>query len=230
MPLDAYSSCPCGSGKKFKWCCQPIHKDIDRAFQQEAEEQHDSALRIMDEVTAAHPTNPEAWGRKAQLLYENDRAEDAEAALEKAFAINPNYPFGLLLRGLFRHHENEWPGSLLLFRRAADAYDPAAGDALAQVYQLIADCEMKPNRPLAARAALRISLHSRRDNENLRGAFEEYFGAQSRLPLAAKREYTFLHPAPSVGGERRKAWDQALAGGESPRLSDLARAFDRLTQ
>ena len=33
MALDPYASCPCGSGKKFKWCCQPIHVQIDRAFQ-----------------------------------------------------------------------------------------------------------------------------------------------------------------------------------------------------
>lgn len=229
MPLDPYAPCLCGSGKKFKWCCQPIHKDIDRAFQQEAEEQHEAALRIMDEVTTAHPTNPEAWGRKAQLLYQNDRAEEAEAALEKAFAINPNYPFGLLLRGLFRHHENEWPGALLLFRRAADAYDPAAGDALAQVYELIAECELSLNRPVAVRAAMQISLRYRPDNEALGRGFENTFGDESRMPLPARREYAFLHPAAAVGGERRTAWDQALAG-PSPRLSDPARAFARLTQ
>lgn len=229
MSLDPYASCPCGSGKKFKWCCQPIHKDIDRAFQQEREEQHETALRIMDEVTTAHPTNPEAWGRKAQLLYQNGRVEDAENALEKAFAINPNYPFGLLLRGLFRYHEDEWPGAVLLFRRAADAYDAEASDALAQVYELITDCELKLSRPVAVRAAMKISLRYRPDNEQMGEALKGYFGEQSRMPLSARREWTLLPPASAVGGERRKAWDQAMAS-ESPRLSELARIFSRLTQ
>jgi len=31
MALDQYDPCPCGSGKKFKWCCLPIHVEIDRA-------------------------------------------------------------------------------------------------------------------------------------------------------------------------------------------------------
>src|SRR5271166_2047626 len=78
MAIDLYAPCPCGSGKKFKWCCQPIHVKIDKAFQQDVDGQHEAALRLMDEVTAEHAGNPEAWGRKAQLLYENDRVDDAE--------------------------------------------------------------------------------------------------------------------------------------------------------
>src|SRR5262245_31111635 len=148
-PIDPYASCPCGSGKKFKWCCQPIHVQIDRAFRQDAEGQHEAALRLMDEVIAEHPGNPEVWGRKAQLLYQNDRVEDAENALQKAFEINPNYPFGHLLRGMFRYHEGETAGALLLFRKAAEVYDPEARDILAQVYAMIAEAELKLNHPLA---------------------------------------------------------------------------------
>src|SRR5947209_43073 len=188
MALDAYSSCPCGSGKKFKWCCQPIHIEIDKAFRQDAEGQHEAALRTMDQVVAEHPANPEALGRKAQLLYQNDRVEDAEETLQKAFEINPNYPFGHLLHGLFRQHEGEIPGALLLFRKAAELYDPEAKDLLAQVYSLIADCEMRLNRPVAARAALKISLHCR-PNDEMRQSFEEIFGDKSQLPLSARRDY-----------------------------------------
>src|SRR5262245_25996768 len=111
MPLDPYGSCPCGSGKKFKWCCQPIHVEIDRAFEQDAEGQHEAALRLMEQVVAQHPANPEAWGRRAQLLYQNDRVEEAEKSLDRALEVNPNYPFGHLLRGMFRHHEGETVGA-----------------------------------------------------------------------------------------------------------------------
>src|SRR6059058_4328372 len=101
MAIDPYGPCPCGSGKKFKWCCQPIYVQINKAFQQDADGQHETALRLMDQVTSEHPGNPEAWGRQAQLLYENNRVDDAEKALDRAFALNPNYPFGYYLRGSF---------------------------------------------------------------------------------------------------------------------------------
>ena len=229
MAIDPYASCPCGSGKKFKWCCQPIYVNINRAFEQDAQGQHDAALRIMDEVTAQHADNPEAWGQKAKLLYAHGKGEEAEEALEKAFALNRNYPYGLLLRAAFRYQEGEVPGALLLARRAADAYDPEARDYIAEAYSIVYECEMKLNRPLAARAALRIVLRSQPAAEEVREAFDQVFGENARLPASARREYTLASPASAVGG-RRAAWDRALRAAQSPRLSDLPRAFEELTK
>src|SRR3989442_9000654 len=160
MALDLYAPCPCGSGKKFKWCCRPIHVQITKAFQLDAEGQHDAAMRMMDELALEHSGNPEVWGRKAQLLYQLDKPDEAETALQKALDLNPNYPFGHYLRGRFRHFEGEIPGALLLFRKAADLYDPEARATLAQIYASIAECELKLNRPVAAHAALQIALRN----------------------------------------------------------------------
>src|SRR3954469_20818886 len=98
MALDPYAPCPCGSGKKFKWCCQNIYKDIERAYEQVELGQLDSALRIMDELIRANPKNPEVYGQKAHILLAGGQPEQAEEALNQAFELNPNYPFGLLLR------------------------------------------------------------------------------------------------------------------------------------
>jgi len=229
MALEPYASCPCGSGKKFKWCCQPIYLDIDKAFRQDADGQHEAALRTMDEVVAAHPANPEAWGRKAELLYRNGKVEEAEAAVQKAFDVNPNYPFGFLLRGLFRQEEGEIAGALLLFRKAAEAYDPEANDQLAHVYAVIGECELKLNRPVATRAALAIALHLQPANDDLRQAMDGYFGDKSGLPLSARREYHFRAPG-SLPAERKAGWDQALARAATGRLTDAARAFWEQTE
>ncbi len=232
MPLDSYSSCPCGSGKKFKWCCQPIQAQIFRAIEQDEQGQHEAALRLMDQVVAEHPNNPQAWGRKAELLYKNDRVEEAENALQKAFACNPNYPFGYLLRGEFRLHEGEVPGALLLYRKAADLYDLDAREVLAQVYARIADCESKLNHPVAARAAMQQLGRLLPGDVELRQNMEQLFGKESPLPEAARREYAFQGPAalgPQCGGNRRAAWDRALGSVAGARLSEAAHAFEQLT-
>ena len=62
--LDPYAACPCGSGKKARWCCEFIFDDINKAFEFEKEGQHEAALRLIDELVAKNPTNPEVWGRK----------------------------------------------------------------------------------------------------------------------------------------------------------------------
>jgi tetratricopeptide (TPR) repeat protein len=181
-------------------------------------------------VLAEHPANPEAWGRKAQLLYQNGKVEEAETALQKAFEISPQYAFGHLLRGMFRFQEGEIPGALLLFRKAADYYDPEAHDLVAQVYGFIADCEMRLNRPVAARAALQIVLRNQPSDVETRQQFDAVFGDKGRLPAAARKEYTLRSPTPSAAGERRAAWDQVLAGVEQARLADAVRVFDELSK
>lgn len=225
MSLDPYASCPCGSGKKFKWCCQPIYSGIQHAWELENNEQHEAAARAMEQVIKEHGSNPEAWGQQALMLSAHGKPEEAEAALEKAFAINPNYPFGLSLQAKMRHAEGEFLGALLLARKAAEAYDPEARDALGEVQALIFDCEMRCNRPVAARAALARAVHLLPAEESLRQSLDSIFGPKGRFPASASKGYEFRKPKP----ERRQAWDKALAGA-SAKLGDTAKAFDELTK
>ena len=46
--VDPYASCPCGSGKKFRFCCQAIYPAIERAFSQFRGGQQEAALRTID--------------------------------------------------------------------------------------------------------------------------------------------------------------------------------------
>jgi tetratricopeptide (TPR) repeat protein len=224
MAIDPYASCPCGSGKKFKWCCQDIHAEIDKAFQQHNDGQHDVALRTMAAVVEQHPDNAEAWGRQAQLLSLNGQVDQAEQALEKAFAVNPNYPFGHMLQGMFRQQEGEVIGALTLFRKAAEAYSPDAAEPLAYIHELIADIELRLNRPVAARAALKRSMNLSPGNADLRQAFDTLFGPNSRLPEVGRRDYTFL--APPMPSEE---WKHTLGEAATGRLGDARKAFQEWT-
>jgi tetratricopeptide (TPR) repeat protein len=230
MPLDPYASCPCGSGKKFKWCCQPIHVQITKAFQLDAEGQHDAAMHMMDELSAEHSGNPEVWGRKAELLYNRDRPDDAETALQKALDLNPNYPFGHYLRGRFRQIEGEVPGALILFRRAAELYDPEARGLLSHIHAQIAECELMLNRPVAARAALEMAIRFDPTNDSLRQSMEQVFGETARFPVTARREQKYQSLPASAAPERRAAWEQALSAAANGKLSAAAAAFEKLVK
>lgn len=228
MALDPYASCPCGSGKKFRWCCQDIYENIDKAFTLDSDGQHEAALRVMEGLVQTHPGNPEAWGRQAALFVAHGRVEDAERTLQKAFELNPDYPFGYLLRGQLREAEGEIAGAAVLYRKAAERYHPEAKHILAQVYLLLAECESKLNRPIAGRAALQIMLRLH-PHEEAHKSFEEAFGDTSRFPLAARREYTFRKLPADAPATRRAAWDQALQGAQTGQLRDAVKAFEQLT-
>lgn len=219
MPPSPYDTCPCGSGKKFKWCCQPYFARVEQALELHQSGQHESALRTLEGLTKEHPEYPPVWGYFAQLLYMEGQTEKAEEALEKAFALQPNFPMGFLLKGMFRQSEGEIIGALLLFRKAADAYDHQAHDQLAQVHELIARNEIILNRVVAARAALERAIHLNPGDQELREQSEALFGSESRIPLAARKKYTFRPTAKPIRTD-----------AASGRLTDARNVFDELTQ
>jgi tetratricopeptide (TPR) repeat protein len=227
--LQPYDPCPCGSGKKFKWCCQAIYADIRKAQDQFEMGQQDAALRLIDTVVQAHSDNPEAWGNKAMLLARAGKIEEAEEALEEAFKRNPQYPTGLLLRAQFRLNEGELPGALLLARRAAEAFDPAAHDFLAQVYHIIFDAEMSQQRVLAAHTALSLTVRFAPAAEQLRQVLDTYFGPEGPLPEAARKQYAFRLPAPQDAA-RRARWDRELPEIPASRLGMLATLCEEIAQ
>jgi tetratricopeptide (TPR) repeat protein len=229
MDQNPYSPCPCGSGKQFKWCCQPIHRQIARAYQAEEEGQHDTALQLMDDIVRQNPRNPEAHGRKAELLLQNEKPEEAEQALERAFEINPNYAFGHFLKARFRLYEGEIAGALILLRKAADLYSPEAHEILAMIEVEIFDCEMKLNHPIAAHAAAELALKHNPSDENLRKGVTDVFGPDNRnLPRVAWQRYEYKPLADTASAERKASWQQALAAAGTGKLAHAEQAFARL--
>ena len=217
MAVQPYENCPCGSGKKHKWCCAPYFERIQQAFEAQQQGQHDNARRMFQAIVAEFPDRPQVWGFYANLLFGEDLPDQAEHALAKAFELDPHFPMGYLLQGVLRQQEGEVIGALMLFRRAAEAYPVEAADQLAQVNEMIARNEVVLNRPVAARAALERAVHFAPQDEELRTQFEGIFGDDSRLPAAARKKYSFR---PTV---------KPVAAEPTGKLSDARAAFEVLT-
>ncbi|MFO0822403.1 MAG: tetratricopeptide repeat protein [Gemmataceae bacterium] len=218
MALDPYISCPCGSGKKFKWCCASYYAEVERALALEQQSQHEAALAAMKELTKKHADKPAVWGYYAQFLYNSGQAEQAEEAVSEALKLNPNFGMAHFLRAQFRENEGEMIGSLLLYRKAAEGYDPEAHDALTNVYIKIYALEMMLNRPVAARAALERAVHLQPAATEIRQQFEDEFGDDGSLPVAARKKYIFRPTAKPVSGD--------LATGK---FGDARKAFEQVT-
>jgi tetratricopeptide (TPR) repeat protein len=219
MPLDPYVSCPCGSGKKFKWCCAPYFDTVEKAFEQERQGQHEAALQTIQGLTRSHADNPSVWGYYAQFLYNAQQPDKAEEAIDEALKRNPHFGMAYFLRGQFRENEGELIGALLLFRKAAEAYDPDANAQLAQVWFKIYQYEATVlNRPVAARAALERVVHFQPGDAELRQQFEAEFGDEGPYPTAAAKKYKFRPTAKPI--------PETAATGK---LSDARKAFEDLT-
>jgi len=218
MPLEPYVSCPCGSGKKFKWCCAAFYGTVERAFELERVNQHEAASTTFKELVKTHADKPSVWGYYAQFLYNAGQREEAEEAVSQALKLNPNFGMAHFLRAQFRENEGELIGALLLYRKAAEGYDPEAHDSLTNVYVKIYQHEFMLNRPVASRAALERVVHYQPADADIRAQLESEFGDEGQLPLAARKKYIFRPTAKPVSTE--------LATGK---FGDARKAFEQLT-
>lgn len=230
MLTEPYASCPCGSGKKYKWCCQAISPLVEKAFALSQSGQHEAALHAMEALVRAHDRNPQAWSYMAQFLAAHGRVEEADAALEKAFAIDPNHAFALKLRGLIREQEGEHVGALMLYRRAVNAYHPSAKEELADLYDRIAENELIQNHPIAGRAAMKQAVRLIPGEEMFRQRLSVLFDNPGRLPRTARKEFQTRRPDPDLPADQAAAWKQALARlSPDAKFTDQVQLFEKLT-
>ena len=67
MPVDPYAICPCGSGKKLKFCCSDLVGEIEKIHRMIEGEQPRAALRHVDQTLATHPGRASLLDLKATL-------------------------------------------------------------------------------------------------------------------------------------------------------------------
>lgn len=94
MTLDQYELCPCGSGKKIKFCCsRDLLHELDRLQTMIRGEQRLAALEKIDSLLEKNPERPALLMLKVDLeleLREADKARETLAALVRVQATNPS--------------------------------------------------------------------------------------------------------------------------------------------
>ena len=82
--VNPYMPCPCGSGQKFKWCCQKVEAYADRAQRMVESGQVESALKPLEEGLARFPDNAWLLTRKAIVEVNLKRVDVGQGDLAAA--------------------------------------------------------------------------------------------------------------------------------------------------
>ena len=95
--VDPYMPCPCGSGQKFKWCCQKVESYAERAQRMVDSGQIEASLKPLEEGLARFPDNAWLLTRKAVVEAHLKRFEPAKASLRSLLKKNPGHVGGTIL-------------------------------------------------------------------------------------------------------------------------------------
>ncbi len=82
MAVDPYAPCPCGSGKKVKFCCSDLVGDIEKIHRMIEGDQPRAALRHAEQTLAKHPRRASVLDLKATLELALGETDAARATID----------------------------------------------------------------------------------------------------------------------------------------------------
>lgn len=92
MPVDPYALCPCGSGKKLKFCCGDLAGEIEKIHRMIEGDQPRAALRHAEQTLAKHPARASLLDLKAALELSLGEIDAARVTVDEFVAKHADSP------------------------------------------------------------------------------------------------------------------------------------------
>ncbi len=161
---DVYSPCPCGSGKKIKFCCGAVLGQLDKVARLHEAGQPDQALKTLDRLAEKNPDAPIVEITRAQLLMENSRFDEAARCMRNFLKDNPDSGHGTGLLAFARFMDVGFHEAKPEIHRAFQMCAQTSPDVVASLAAQIAD-EVFWQSSMSAREHLALALRLTGDPE-----------------------------------------------------------------
>ena len=160
MTLDQYQMCPCGSGKKVKFCCsRDIVNDLDRLDQMIQGEQRLAAIEKIESLLAKHPDRASLLMVRAEVELGLKEYEKARETSNQLLKIAPTNPSVLALPAILDIVEGR--SVLQAVEDLQTAFSAVENVVTARMYEavmLVAMTLLKSGLPVAAKGHLQLAL------------------------------------------------------------------------
>lgn len=121
MLPDSYDSCSCASGKKYKFCCKKILREIMEAMVCAEDGNYAEALKWIDKAKTVTGETAEVLCRES-IVYSYFDPTKSEELLNQCLSINPNHPRAHYLRGLSLKECDDFHGAAKAYETAISNY------------------------------------------------------------------------------------------------------------
>lgn len=133
MVPDSYDLCSCASGKKYKFCCKQIFREITLAMAAIEKGKTAEALEWISKAKAIAGETSEVLCRES-IVYSFFDAKKSEEILNKCLLANPNHPRAYYLRGIDLSERGDLDGAIKAYETAIAHYPPSDQYHLNEVY------------------------------------------------------------------------------------------------
>lgn len=204
MALDSYSYCPCGSGKKVKFCCSgEILPELEKCIRQIDGDQRVAALDQINRSLAAHPNKPCLLALKVNVLISLNELEKAKETITEFLKNDPGNPVALAQCAILAVVEGNDVESASVFLQTALSNMGAV--MMPEIYQaigILATAQAEAGKPEAAQPLfiMQAAVANGEDRMALTALAE--IASARQIPLLLRMEWR-QEPAPAG-----KPWSQ----------------------
>ena len=192
MANDPYSACPCGSGKKLKFCCGDILPDLQRGYRLR-ENQPEAAVKLFHDLLRKHPDKDVILRELTLTLYDMGQTEEARKTVADFLKKHPDHPTALLSMSEICLKEDGFEASRRILHRTFQLCARSQPGSIAFLASMIAAEMARAGCLMAAREhlslAVRMSTGERQKNLVLQLV---RFESEANLPFPFRSAYPLL--------------------------------------
>ncbi len=158
MPLDAYSLCPCGTGKKIKFCCPDLLPELQKIERMIGGEQYLGCLKHIEHLQEDHPDRACLMALKGLLLRTTGQLEPAVENANAFVEKHPENPTALAEMAMVTAAAANGPEALGVLQRAMDLSEGEIQACIYDAMGMIAETLLAEGNWLAGRALLQLQM------------------------------------------------------------------------
>ena len=130
---ETYGLCPCASGKKFKFCCQKVFREITFAMCAAQEGNLNEAIKYMNQAESKIGKTAEVLCRYA-ICWSFFDQNKSQKYMDESIAANPNHPRANYILGIEAKEKQKYNEAIEYYQRAIENYPKEDKFHLSETY------------------------------------------------------------------------------------------------
>jgi tetratricopeptide (TPR) repeat protein len=226
--VDPYAPCHCGSGQKYKWCCQSVEAYVERSQRLLDNGQYELAINPLLEDLAKVPDNVSLLLRKALVQLHLNQTEPASQTLRLLLQKHPGHLGGSILMTRLALDTEGPQAGVAQFQQALSAHEPAERSKLASLAAFLGSALGRAEYPAAAIKHLDLAARLSGDEAKRIAPSLHNLRASPGFSVWEKNPYRLM-PAPEHASQAfRESFQQALGWAEEGLWSSAVAVFELL--
>jgi tetratricopeptide (TPR) repeat protein len=164
MAIDPYSSCPCNSGKKHKFCCMDISTEMEKIGQYLQNMQIKPAMKLLEKLYEEHPRRSWVVNNLASIFINTGRFEDAVGLLSDYIKVEPADGGARCLLAMSQFNLGGYEGAKKSIHQAIQKGAKSHPQILSWLLTNVAEQLWNESHELAARQHLALAMRFASDD------------------------------------------------------------------